>query len=990
MPCTLGLDKGGQGYCAMALSRIGQLHEQNANLVIAQWLGDCGRHWTVSGDRTAVLVGSNRRPDIVIREAGRMPVIIEGEYGHPAVGDARSRLGAQLVNSPRPFTEVIAIGIAPVCQNDDEETLRQRLDGNEPIFTVQLVSGRDPNNSSVWPAARPLTATPADLAAYCEYAQVPQSLIRAESDRIAELIRSAGGLLLERIRMTRQSDAILETLRALTGTGHKPEERNPQKPCPAKCDHNEQAANTACAIWLIALDLQNDLARYSAALRAYALKTADDLKAAAPSGKLTADALLAQWAAIAEVNYLPVIEIAIDSLKTAKIGEALSDVLESLNGLCVHLNSLHAKHIYNFAGELWQRLVSDRKGIAAFYTKPEIAELLATLAAERFQERSRAEIADLALMDAACGTGTLVGAGERALRRQYAVKGGRDEAALHKNRMENRIYAMDVNGIAGTLTAKRLTDMNVEQDYTQSKIVVITDPAGSLTLLDPTRTGISRVLGYRNVTPTAGSGGEEGIIHVMLKGIDWVLMNPPYSRPGRGRKLTTTGLKEPRARAQDKAYRMSDIQAGLASDFGDLSNIRLKEQGVFSHVLPLTAATSVSWRAWRAELEKDFQNIVVIANAAPEELQSMSKDTGMSEMLVVATKRAERPKNWLPAEILCVNLYAAPTTMAEGYALAREIAAIPAAAAQGLLTSGNYTRIQQSRAGFPWSAVGNSSGEISSVTTALLEGKAYDPLTLNTHILAVPMAKLGGLASPGPTHHSIGYPEGSEVRGAFAWTPLKDLRAKPAQQAMWAADGAAQTSIAAQPTHGGQAVDAEKAREMAGQRSRFHLNRNISWTSQALAAAYTSQLAHGGSAWNALQGADAAANKAAILFLNSIFGCLVLNAYAKSGQRGPRARLQIKTIPGLPCPAFNLDTPAARAACEIAEKHFAELITLELEPLASCFRDANRHRIDAVVAAMLGLDPQNAAIQEMLDKYRNLFAAEPNIRGRRKRTLVSP
>lgn len=969
----------------MVLSRIGQLHEQNANLVIAQWLNDSGRHWTVSGDRTAVLVGSNRRPDIVIRQPGRMPVIVECEYGQPAVRDARSRLGEQLVNAGQPFTEVIAAGIATVCQGDYEKTLRQRLDNNEPIFTIQLVSGKDPANYSVWPQARPLTATPADLAAYCEYAQVPQSLIQAESDRIADLIRSAGGLLLERIRMTRQSDEILAALRALTGTGHKPDEQNPQKPCPAKCDHNEQAANTACAIWLMAIDLQNDLARYSAALRDYDLKTADGLKAAAPSLKLTADALLEQWAAIAEVNYLPVIEIAIDSLKTAKIGEAISDVLESLNGLCTHLNSLHAKHIYNFAGELWQRLVSDRKGIAAFYTKPEIAELLATLAAERFSARSRAEIADLTLMDAACGTGTLVGAGERALRRKYAVKGGRDDDALHKSRMENRIYAMDVNGIAGTLTAKRLTDMNVEQDYTQSKIVVITDPAGSLTLLDPTKTGISRVLGYRNVTPTAGIGGEEGIIHVMLKGIDWVLMNPPYSRPGRGRKLTTTGLKAPRARAQENAYRMSDIQAGLASDFGDLSNIRLKELGVFSHVLPLTAATSVSWRPWRAELEKDFQNIVVIANAATEELQSMSKDTGMSEMLVVATKRAERPKKWSPAEILCVNLHAAPTTMAEGYALAQEIAAIPAGDYQGLLTSGNYTRIQQGKAGFPWSAVGNSSGEISSVTTALLEGKAYDPLTLDTHILTVPMAKLGNIASPGPTHHSIGYPKGSEIRGAFEWTPLQDSeRVKPAQQAMWAADGESQTSIVAQPTHGGRVVDAEKAREMVGQRSRFHLNRNISWTSQALAVAYTPQLAHGGSAWNALQGGDEAANKAATLFLNSIFGCLVLNAYAKSGQRGPRARLQIKTIPGLPCPAFNMDTPAAKSACAVASKHFDELIKLELEPLAYCSRDTNRHRIDNVVAEMLGLDPQDAGIQAMLDKYRVLFAAEPNIRGRRK------
>ena len=40
---------------------------------------------------------------------------------------------------------------------------------------------------------------------------------------------------------------------------------------------------------------------------------------------------------------------------------------------------LQAKHVYNFAGELWQRLVIDREERASHYTKPEIAELLATL-----------------------------------------------------------------------------------------------------------------------------------------------------------------------------------------------------------------------------------------------------------------------------------------------------------------------------------------------------------------------------------------------------------------------------------------------------------------------------------------------------------------------------------------------------------------------------------------------------------------------------------
>ena len=947
----------------------GGLHEQNANIVIAQWLNDAGRNWNAAAERTGVVAGRNVRPDIVIREGDRMPVILECEFGRPAIGDARSRLGVTLAEEPRPFTEVIAVGIAEHCARDSEAQFRQRLDANQPIFSIQLVS-RNGDANKIWPG-QPLRATPADLAAYCEYSQVPQAVIDEHSERIARMVKSAGKKLLESIRLTRlRSAPTLERLRDITG-----------------CDDDEPATRTACAIWLIAIDLQNDLARYSLNLQALNLQTTDGLIAA--SGVLTTSQVLAQWRIIESVNYLPVVELAAQSLRVGAIAGSISDILRLLHDLSAQLNGLHAKHVYNFAGELWQRLVADREERAAHYTKPETAELLATLAAARFGSRTAEQIAGLNLMDAACGTGTLIGAGERALRRHYAGRNGRD-SALHRKRMEEHIYAMDVNGIAGTLTAKRLTDLNVEQDYAGSKIAVITDPAGALILLDPTVTGVSNVLGYRNVTPTTGNGGDEGVFHVRLQGIDWSLMNPPYSRPRKGREQATVGLAPLRRAAKRRNFLMSHGQAGLASDFGNLSNIRLAPGGVYSHVLPLTAAHAGSWQAWRAELEKDFQDIVAIANVSAAELQSMSADTGMSEMLVAATKRGKRPKEWQPTEILCVNLHTAPATLAEGYALAQEIAAIPPDSRQGLLLRGNYIRFQHDGAGFPWSAVGNSNSELTTVATALLKGTAYDPLTLTTRQLSTPMVELGDLAATGPTHHSIGHPRGAaDPIGAFEWIPLSELPAAPAQQAMWAADAKAQTTILARPTHGGLAVRPELAQQMAQQRSKFHLSRNISWTSQALSLAYTGQDAHGGSAWNALQGQNEPASKAVALFLNSVFGCLILNAYAKAGQRGPRARLQIKSISSLPCPAFHADTPEAQRARDIAERQFDELSQLPLEPFAYCFRDANRRRIDGVVAEMLGLDPQDDAVQGMLAYYRRLFASEPNVNGRQRAILAA-
>ena len=955
----------------MTQGPIGNLREQEANSVIAEWLDRAGHGWRADTERTGALVGSNDRPDIIILQGERMPVLIECEWGRPAVRDAAKRLGRRLKSEKRPFTEVIALGIDDLCRGDSRSGFRQRLDGNEGIFTIQLMT--DPlvtNKNSVWPSV-PLAATPADLIAYCEYAQVPQSIIDRESENIAEHIYSAGMALHNDIRMTlNRQYATLAKLREITG-----------------CEEDSEATRTACAIWLIAIDLQNDLASNSPAFQNANLKSTQELKQNLFGRGILPNDLLDSWRTIREVNYLPVMDLAISCLQADSIGRGLSDLLLYLEEISVKLNSLNAKHIYNFPGELWQRLMGDREERAAHYTKPEIAELLATLSAQRFRDRSPEEIAGLNLMDAACGTGTLIGAGERALRRLYDAKGGRDPE-LHRHRMQEHVIALDVNGIAGTLTAKRLTDMDVTQDYAKSKIAVITHEAGSLSLLNPEITGITDYLGYGGVAATPGLNNELGLFHIAHGSIHWALMNPPYSRPRKGRIQATTGLDKLRRAATKSGWKMSHGQAGLASDFGNMSNMRMAPEGIFAHVLPLTAAHSGSWKQWRAELEKDFENIVAIANVSPAELQSMSADTGMSEMLVVATKRSKRPKKWQPTEILCVNLDASPAKLAEGYAMAKEIASIPETSAHGELSCGSYIRFQHDGPGFPWSAVGNKDYQLTRVTTALLNGAAYDTFAGATHQLALPTVALGDMAGTGPTHHLIGHPRGSERIGAFRWTPLSEFSLVPLQESLWTADSKSQTSIRTQPTHAGVPVDEDAARRMIQSRSHWFLSRNMRWTSQAIAAATTRRLTHGGRAWNAMQGLSNDVAQCMALYYNSIFGAIVRNAYGQSTQAG-RATIQVRSIPGLPCPAFHTDTPEAQRARDTASQHFDELSRLLLEPFAYCFRDANRHKIDSVVAEMLGLDSSNAGIQALLAYYRILFASEPNVNGRNKSILAA-
>ena len=58
----------------------GGLHEQTANIIIAEWLNDAGGKWRADGERTRTIQNSNGRPDILITEGDRMPVIVESEY----------------------------------------------------------------------------------------------------------------------------------------------------------------------------------------------------------------------------------------------------------------------------------------------------------------------------------------------------------------------------------------------------------------------------------------------------------------------------------------------------------------------------------------------------------------------------------------------------------------------------------------------------------------------------------------------------------------------------------------------------------------------------------------------------------------------------------------------------------------------------------------------------------------------------------------------
>ena len=968
----------------------GYMDEVTANGVLAQELGIVMPSCEVAAERRGRAAG-NLKPDIIADEPGKAPVVIETEYGKPAVKDATDRLGIKLTGSNTEITECIAVGIDDDCRTDSPAQFQARLKAGEPVLHTQIVRRLADGSTRVSPAS-PLPCSLEQLAQLCEYSQLPQAVIDRENKAVAEAVKTAGVELMRGLRLLPNRDKLIKRMRRRTGCVHEYEKdeafRNPKKVkvCEdGKCKHDEAASRTACMVWLVAMDLHNGLAVYDDELREDGLVTTSDLKASMPAFRLTAEAVMQQWHLISEVNYLAVIEVSQSLLKMLRNSNGIGEVLEQMHRAEGQVRALNASQSFSFYGELWQRIAPNRKDFAQNYTLPPNAETLAELGTARFAGMIAEQLKDIVIMDGASGTGTLLGAGEKRIRRLYRQAGG-DMDKFHQYRMENCIVALDVNPISGALTAKRLTDLDITEEYRNSRIGVISDISGSLLLEDPECPAITELLGGRQAV-TAGSRVGSGAIIIPLKSVDLAIGNSPYSRPVPGRSMATHGLKPIRRKAKKAGWTMFNGQAGVASDFANMYNMRMKPGGVFAQVFPLTAAHGSAWRKMRAVLEAQFEDIIAIAIAPPDEAQSVSDETNMGELMIVATKRKQWQDQWRPCRILCVNVATPAETPAEGHIIGREIAGIPADTDKGRLSCGSYRRMTQTKEGDPWTAVSAGSPVFQEIAESVMIGRSYNPDLRQGDAFSLPMTPLMQLAEVGPESASIGRPEKSDGRGAFKLRRLADIASDPEQYFMYHSDGKGKTTIITKPTHGEVAVnDDDAAQRLIAKRTQWFLKYGLRWNSQSLAMAHTHRLCHGGAAWNGLVISNDEIGLALALHQNSIFGAAVRAIFA-GRQKSGISEMYKPVIAAMPVPAFHAGTQAALDARDIAKKHFERLANLELKPFAYCWQDANRHEIDDVVAEMLGLDPTDPVVRKMLADWRLRLCQEPSVHGYNKTVM---
>ncbi|GAI16719.1 unnamed protein product, partial [marine sediment metagenome] len=270
-------------------------------------------------------------------------------------------------------------------------------------------------------------------------------------------------------------------------------------------------------------------------------------------------------------------------------------VVETLNEVIKAIKLLRAEHItQDLAGRFFHDLIpfEVRKVLAAFYTHPIAAEILASLTIDSWDET---------VIDPACGSGTLLVASY--LRKQELYQklyGYKDSMKIHKQFIENDLTGIDIMPFAAHISAINLTMQNIEQETNKVRIATLDslEMVESLKSLGFKRKGIEispystsiqlrldQVYGKPITIEKKGSVSPKGRgLEFYLKPVNIVIMNPPFSAKEKmpsdmREKLNKNSLGE-----------ICSHQSNLWGYFLALADLLIKPNGKIGAVIPINIA----------------------------------------------------------------------------------------------------------------------------------------------------------------------------------------------------------------------------------------------------------------------------------------------------------------------------------------------------------------------------------------------------------------
>jgi len=982
--------------------------EHTINDALAEVLSETRSLWRIKGivrsENIGCIKGSAKQPDILVVEPSVSPVVIETEVmpARSLEKDALERLGEQLLPSGRRILSSLAVRLPVRLRSHSSAALKREL-SSASDFEMALYTGENSRTYLRWPKAGWLHGNIVDMSVLIQSASVPPAMIEQAADSLVSGVSEAAALLSDMASTHPASiKKICEQLRQQDG---------------------EQTWRMATTILANALVFHESLARGPGALGD--VRTLDEIKAMGSAA--IKSAIIEEWYKILKVNYWPIFDIARRILEVIPADNA-KPLIRRLMLTASELIENRLMRSHDLTGAVFQRLIADRKFLAAFYTHPASAALLVGLAIHTDKTPGNgawsnpADVGNLRIADFACGTGTLLSTAYQRISQLHEAAGG-DAEALHPSMMAAALVGCDVLPAAAHLTASMLAGAHPTVNYNQSSIMTVAYgpqsgggvALGSLDLLDPQRP-------FEIIAITAkavhGMGEREQELWSSLPhaSFDLVIMNPPFTRDT-GQEADKIGTPNPMfaafgstaeqqrvmASATDRLLQGTSYHgnAGEASAFLVLADRKLKRDGVLALVMPLSLLSGDAWEASRKLLRRSYSDLIFIsiAGARDDEL-SFSADTGMGECLIIGRKM---PKESMRATFVVLN--ERPASPLVGACAAVQIS---------IAKAGNLRRLEDGPMGGtplhfgddligyaidaplapegPWQLARILDGSLAQTAYQLSSsGLVWLPGLNQRSARPVFISTLSQIGKVGPYHMDINANTSTGgIRGPFQIETLK-TKVAPTYPVLWSHDAKRERCMEFEADSEGivrqgataaeDAVVQGKVDYICGTASHSHFNRDFRFNSQSTAMQFTSRPTIGGRAWPSILLNSPDQEKVLTLWANSSLG-LLLHWWHANKQQAGRGSIGVSALGSLPV----LDiSKLSKKALSKAVAIFDEMKSRELRPVNEIDRDSVRHEIDTrLCTEVLGLPAEIIAPDGPLALLRQKLALEPSIHGGKK------
>ena len=964
--------------------------------------------WRISEQITKPYLNATKKPDVIVTEGGRNPVVIEVKIDGDSPnlsGQPQAEAHFGMLLDPSVFTELtypivenvlrvrMPVRFRTLPQDKIESEMRRAEDlayvllnkseptsepGSTPVLCIAESVSDNGAALEFFPRSGWLRGSVADIATAIGIRATPISKIDAAADLLEKQIETAAQQLEAAIKARPSIGTQIEAI-LFQSTG-------------------KQTSRMAMLILTNAFVFQSVLAGKPEMETVMSLKRmlSDTAK------RLQYEQVIAGWNSILKVNYRPIFHVAKRLIEAIATDDEFVDrLLATLCDTAKELVDQRLTHVHELAGTVFQRLIVDRKYVKANYTRPESAALLSTLVLPKTQR----DLSELKVADFACGTGSLLHSVYRRLLELHEQAGGKG-SRIHTRMIEKNLVGCDIMPNASHLTAALLTSTYPDLKIGTTRIHTMpygrqkdgSYALGALDLFDVPEGTLPLPMMGPEVQQVGGADDTQVMTHHEFRHneFDIIVLNPPFTRPDSDAnssvpKAVFKGSHREKQEEQamrrargKKRWRVGNGNAGLPSDFVDLADRMLKAQpgSRMGLILPVTCLVSPHWRKVRNMWATEYQNVIVMSIADAEgENCAFSADTSMAECMLVATKE----KNENTGRGTFISLNQRPQSVLEALEIANIIHRFNnTRRLEDGPSGGTPLKIGNDVLGYAlncplnvdsaWEAVRIKEMALIQSAYRLAKGEIWMP-TQGTP-LEIPICSVGDIAAVGAHHRDIREPG---KRGAF------DLETGYTQTdlypSLWNLNAPRQRALVVEPDSHlvPRAHRPDKVQRILARNGRLHFSVDIGFSANSLSVLFTEKPAIGGSSLPNVILEKPIYDYAWTLWCNSTLGILLHWAHSSKQQpgRGRGSRTALLQMPTLDVRCLS------EAAVTNAERIFDTLKHQRMLPFNEAAHDPVRQDLDHRLLREV-LSITTGDVHKALHRLRELLCGEPSIHGGKK------